>query len=180
MSQHAIPQIAQIGCARAEIRIFGHIVRRNFRIDRRAPGLIGGTAGLDPCERRCDKTVVFQQRNLESENGFRFIIARLVRERAKIFLRRRERLEESLAPLCRRPILTNSMLDGSQTHERTQRDSGGGGPSLDAKHSPVRSIVHPENPRRPASPALPARLSRQSLPRENRSSCPLAPWSPSP
>src|ERR1700704_396669 len=176
MSQHAIPQIAQIGCARAEIRIFGHIVRRNFRIDRRAPRLVGAIADVDPRQRRCDETVVFEQRNLESENGFRFIIARLVRKRAKILLRRRERLEESLAPLCRRPILTNSMLDGSQTHERTQRDSGGGGSPLDAMSSAVRSIVHPENLHRRASRALPARPSHQPPLRENRSSNLSAPW----
>ena len=47
MPQHAITQIAQIGCTGAEIRIVGPIVRCDFRIDRSAPRPIGDLATGD-------------------------------------------------------------------------------------------------------------------------------------
>jgi multidrug efflux system outer membrane protein len=53
-------------------------------------------------------------------------------------------------PIPRGAALTDSMLNRRQPHERTQRDSGGGGASLDTKRSPMRSIVHLESPRRSA------------------------------
>ena len=93
-------------------------------------------------------------------------------------LGRRERIDEGLVLLRRRSMLTDIMLYGSQTHEWSQRDSGGGGPPLDAMGRSMRSIVHPENLRRQASPALPARPSHQSPPHENKWSNPSAPSSP--
>src|SRR6266852_5945138 len=180
MSQHAIAEIAQIGGTGAEIRIAGSIIRCDFRIDRSAPRLMGGGAGSDPCKRRCRKVIVFHESNLESENCFRFIVSCVVRERDEICLGRREGVDEGLVLLRSRPGLTGIMLDGGQTHERTQRDSGGGRPPLDAMSSSMRSIVHPGNLRRPASPALPAPPSHQSPPRENKSSNPSAPWWPLP
>src|SRR6266852_5197455 len=170
MSQHAIAEIAQIGSARAEISIFSRIIRRDFRINRSAPRPIGDIASVDPGKRWCDQAVVLEKRNLEGENSLRFLIASFVRKLAEILLRRREGIEQSLTLLRRGPVVTDFMLDRSQTHERSQRDPGGGRSSLNANRSSVRSIVHPENLRRPASPAPAARPSHQPLPRENRSS----------
>src|ERR1700730_7090819 len=172
MSQHAIAEIAQIGCTGAEIGIVGGIERCDFRIDRRAPRPIGDLAAGDQRKRRRGEIVVLQQRDLERENGFGVSVPCFARERAKSLLRRRKRVDESLALLRCRSILTGIMLCGSQTHERSQRNSGGGGPPLDATGSSTRSIVHPENLRRQASPARPAPPSHQPPPRENKSSNP--------
>ncbi len=180
MSQHAITEIAQIGGTGAEIRIVGGLVRCDFRIDRSAPRPICRVATGDRCKRRRRKVIVFHERNLKSENCFRFIGSCFVREQGEICLGCCECIDEGLALLRHRSRLTGVMLYGGQTHERTQRDSRGGGPPFDAMSSSMRSIVHPENLRRPASPALPARPSHQSPPRENKSSNPSAPWWPLP
>src|ERR1700681_4131267 len=158
MSQHAIAEIAQIGGTGAEIRIAVSIIRCDFQIDRSAPRPICHFSTGDRCKRRRREVIVFHERNLESENCFRFIVSRFMRERDEICLGRRERIDESLALLRRRSMLTGLMLYGRQTHERSQRHSGGGWPPLDAMGNSMRSMVHPENLHRPASPALPARL----------------------
>ena len=75
MPQHAIAQVAQIGGAGAEIRIVGLIVGRDFRIDRGAPRPIRGLAPRDQRKRRRGKIVVFEQRDLERENGFRVSVS---------------------------------------------------------------------------------------------------------
>src|SRR5258708_2886236 len=176
MSQHAIAEIAQIGGTGAEITIAGSIIRCDFRIDRSAPRPICHFATGDRCKRGRRKVIVFHQRNLESENCFRFNVSCFMRERDEICLGRRECIDQGLVLLSSRSILTGIMLYGSQTHERAQRDSGGGRPPLDAIGSSLRSMVHPENLRRPVLPRPPVRPLRRPPPRENKSSSLSAPW----
>src|SRR5271169_5699558 len=145
MPQYAIAQIAQIGCTGTEMGIAGLLIGGDFRIDSSAPRPAGGLTAGDPRERGCSKIVVFEKRNLERENGFSLGIACFAREKSKRFLRRRERIDERLVLLRHRPTLTCILLHGSQTHERTERNPGGGGPPLNATSRPLRSIVHPEN-----------------------------------
>jgi len=90
VSQHAITEIAQIGCTGAEIRIAGPLIRCDFQIDRTTPRPICHFATGDRCKRRRRKVIVFHERNLESENCFRFIVSCFVRERDEICLGRRE------------------------------------------------------------------------------------------
>src|ERR1700687_1050035 len=169
MPQHAIPEIAQIGCTGAEIGIAGAVIRCDFRIDRSVPRK----------RRRC-KVIVFEERDLERENCFRVSVPCFAREHGESQLGRRECIEQGLTLLRRRSMLTGIVLYGSQTHERSQRNSGGGGPPLDAMRSSMRSIVHPENLHRQASQALPVQPSHQFPPRENKWSNLSAPSSPSP
>ena len=131
MSQHAIPQIAQIGCAGAKIRIAGPIVRCDLQGKRSAPRPIGHLATGDQRKRRRCEIVVFEQRNLERENCFRVVVPDFAHQRGEIHIGRRERIDEGLVLLRRRSILTGFMLRGRQTHERSQRDSGGGRPPFD-------------------------------------------------
>src|SRR6202158_2231318 len=154
MSQHAIAEIAQIGCAGAGIWVVGRSERR-----------------------RCEM-FVSEQCNLERENSFRVSVPCLAREHAEIGLGRRERVDKGLMLFRCRSRLTGIMLYRSQAHERPQRNSGGGGPPLDALGRSMRPIVHPDNLRRQASPALPVRPSHRPPPRGNKSSNPSAPWSP--
>src|SRR5260370_18621691 len=180
MSQHAIAKIAQIGCTGAEIRIVRRIESCDFRIDCSAPCSIRGLATFDQRKRRRSKIVVFQQSDLERENGFRLRLPCFAREKAERLLGRREGIDESLVLLRHGSMLTDIVLDRSQAHERSQRNSGGGGPPLDAMRSSMRSIVHPQNLRQQASPCRPARPSHPSPPRENKCPNPSAPWSPLP
>jgi len=72
MSQHAIaPDRADRKSATAEIRVFGRIVGSDFRIDRGTPRPMGRPSPFAiPANAGAAKTVVFEQRNLKSEDRF--------------------------------------------------------------------------------------------------------------
>src|SRR5260221_745518 len=180
MSQHAITEVAQIGCASAEIWIAGPIVRCDLQGKCCAPRPIDDLATIDQCERRRCEIIVFEQRNLERENCFSLIVPDLAHKRGEICMGGCECIDEGLVLLRRRSALTGIMFRRSQTHKRSQRYPGSSGPAFDAMSSSMRPIVHPGNLHRRASRAPPAQPSHQSPPRENRSSNPSAPSSPSP
>jgi hypothetical protein len=110
MPEHAIAEIAQIRCTRAEIVILGRFIRCDFRIDRSIPSPVGGLAAGNPRKRRRRKIVIFEQRDLERKNGFRLGVPCVTREQAESRLRSRERIDERLMVLRGGPILTGFML----------------------------------------------------------------------
>ena len=137
---------------------------------------MGGLALGDLRKRRRRETIVLKQRDLEGENGFGFGVTCLARQQAEPLLGCGQRVDQCLMFLGRRAALPDIVPDSRQAHERSQCDTGGGRPPLDALGGPMRSMVHPESPRLQASPAHPMPPLHRPPRRENRSSNPSAPW----